>query len=209
MKKSAQMLVLTLLLSINFVQAQLVAVSNTKMNVIYIGVDNPIQVAVSDYAVEDISVEVSNGEIEGKNGQYTWKVNTPGQAEITVSAKDKVIETVKYRVKRIPDPVALVGNKSSGALPAAVLKAQPGVSAVLTNFDFDAVCNTTSYVITIVRKNSDPMDVVNEGAKFSARAKALIDTVQAGDIVYFENIRCQCPGDGNARKINSIAIKVQ
>lgn len=97
----------------------------------------------------------------------------------------------------------------SGSISTATLKAQPGVNSVIQNFDFDAHCQTISFSTTIVRKNSDPIEIPNKGAKFSKRTKALINTVQAGDIIYIENVKCKCPGDATARKINSIVIKVK
>ncbi|MFK7946150.1 MAG: GldM family protein [Saprospiraceae bacterium] len=209
MKKSIQMLVLVFLISINFLNAQHATVANTKMNVVYIGVDNPISVAISGYSAEDIDVQVSDGEIEGKAGKYIWRVSTPGNAKITVSANGQVIETFDYRIKRIPDPVAVVGKTMSGSISAATLKAQSGVNSVINNFDFDARCETVSYVITVVRKNADPIDSPNKGAAFSGTARSLINMVQAGDIVYIENVRCRCPGDAAARKINSIVLKIK
>lgn len=209
MKKSVQLLVLALFLSTNFINAQNVTVANTKMNVVHIGVDNPISISVSDNSAEDIEVKVSDGEIEGEAGKYIWRVSTPGTAEVAVSIKGKIIETFNYRVKRIPDPVAVVGKTMSGSMTAAELKAQPGVNSVINNFDFDAQCQTVSFVMTVVRKNADPVDTSNNGAKFSTTAKRLINTVEAGSILYIENVKCKCPGDAAARKINSIVIKVK
>lgn len=89
MKKSTQILFLTLLIPFNFLNAQHATVTNIKINVVYIGIDNPIHVAVSGYSADDLTVQVSDGEIQGSSGKYIWKASTPGNAEITVFAKGK------------------------------------------------------------------------------------------------------------------------
>ena len=49
-------------------------VAADKMNVFYIGVDNPISVAVPGIASDKLRVTVNNGTITGSNGKYIVKV---------------------------------------------------------------------------------------------------------------------------------------
>lgn len=91
------------------------AIALDKMNVLYIGLDNPITVAAPGVAPEDLVLTVTEGSasITGKNGKYNVRVTTPGQITIGVMKRgdNKLISQSSFRVKRIPDPV-------NGEMPA-------------------------------------------------------------------------------------------
>jgi len=57
-------------------------------------------------------------------------------------------------------------------------------------------------------KNSDPVSVINKGAKFSSASQEIFDLAQKGDVYYFDRILCECPGDPGGRKINSVVVKI-
>jgi hypothetical protein len=86
-----------------------VAIALDKMNVFYIGIDNPITIAVPNIPSDKLLVTINNGLIKGSNGKYIVRVATLGEATITVATiKDDrkvLLSTQTFRVKRIPDPV--------------------------------------------------------------------------------------------------------
>src|SRR5690606_9449026 len=67
------------------VSAPTAVVSPDKMNVLYIGVDNPISVSVPGIPRESIRASISSGSLSGGNGNYTARVSEPGTAVISVS----------------------------------------------------------------------------------------------------------------------------
>ena len=60
-------------------------VSATKMNVLYIGVDNPIDIAVAGKKSNELEVKIDNGIIIGSNGKFIAKPVKVGKAVITAS----------------------------------------------------------------------------------------------------------------------------
>ncbi|HXB13216.1 MAG TPA: gliding motility protein GldM, partial [Bacteroidia bacterium] len=62
-------------------------VSPDKMNVFYIGVDNPVSVSVPGIPSRDIRISISAGSLNGNNGKYMVKVNNPGMVTVSVSAE--------------------------------------------------------------------------------------------------------------------------
>ena len=99
------------------VAAPSAAVALDKMNVFYIGVPNPISVSAGGVAPSELSVSGSGGiklAPKGGAGKYEVTATTPGSVTISVSAKTKdgmkPQGTFKFRVKKIPDPVAKVGG---------------------------------------------------------------------------------------------------
>jgi hypothetical protein len=141
---------------IQYLKAQFVSVSCDKMNVLYIGVDNPITVAVSNYDVSKIFVKVDSGIISGENGHYNWKVfrHTPFGASISIYTKingmDSLLEKFIYRVKRVPEAVLKVGGMINySTINILMLRPQRGVAAVLENFDFNCPAIVKEYEVQI------------------------------------------------------------
>lgn len=184
------------------------AVSLDKMNVFYIGVDNPVSVSVAGVSSNKVKVTGSGVSLSGSGGKYTVTASRPGKASLTVRG-GSVNKTFEYRVKRIPDPIARLGKKDSGSIGSGEFKAQGGVGAWLDNFDFEAKCKIQGFMMTRVEKRKDPVDAPNSGARFSGRSADLVARAKPGDTYYFDNIKARCPGDPAARKINSLVFKIR
>lgn len=192
-----------------------VTVSPMKMNVFYIGVDNPVAVSAAGVASKDVKVSMSGaggGSIERKDGNYNVTVKTPTRkdefAYINVSAPG-LNEKREFRVKRIPDPVAKLSASRGGSMTSGEFKIQPGVFPVLEGFDFDAKCSITDFVVVRVPKRQDPEPARNSGGKFEGKAVEIIKKATAGDKYFFENISCKCPGDAAARNIGQMVFNIQ
>jgi len=97
-------------------------ISPTKMNVLYIGVDNPISVSVSGFSDDKVTPHLSQGSLRRvKPGQYIARVKKAGKAVISVSVKDdkgnsKSMGKQDFRVKRVPDPVPKVNKQKGGSI---------------------------------------------------------------------------------------------
>ena len=187
-------------------------VSADKMNVFYIGVENPVSVSAAGVPTHTLKVSAAGGGIQlkaGTKGSYTATVSTPGETKITVSGEGLKATSFPFRVKRIPDPMARLSKKSGGTMGNGEFKAQGGVGAFLDNFDFDAVCKIQGYTLTFVAKRQDPVDSVNQGARYNEKSKRLVGQAKPGDIFYFDNVKARCPGDPAGRKINSMVFKIK
>ncbi len=187
------------------VAAPFATVSPTKMNVFYIGVDNPIEVSAAGVRGQDMNVSVAGGNISGSGGSYVVRVSTAGEATVNVSAKGKSLTSKKFRVKMIPDPVAKVGGKNGGRMNAAEMRVQNGLAAVLENFDFDARFEVISYQVTYVPRRQDPVSAVCNGAYFNSQVQSFQKDMKPGDMVYFEEVRVKGP-DGTTRRIPGIVF---
>ena len=193
------------------VGSQATTVSAAKMNVIFIGLDNPIEIGVSGVNPEDVSASISGSgaTLTGGRGNYTARATSQGKATVSVTAKGKSAGTKEFRVMRVPDPVAKVGGKVDGAIKSAVLKAQKGIQAELKDFYFEGVrYNVVSYNFVLAPKRKDIQTAAGSGGSFTGQVANLLSQVKPGDAVWFENIRAKGP-DGQTRKLNSVVFKVQ
>lgn len=188
-----------------------VTVSADKMNVFYMGVDNPVTVAAAGVSSNDLRVSVTGNVTRtgGGGNKFTVKGTAPGKATVTVSGGGLKATSFEFRVKPIPDPVAEINGSTGGEIGNGVLKAQGGVIPTLKGFDFDARCDILGYTVIYIPRRQDPMQSVNPGGVFSGQSRGLINQAKPGDQYIFDNIRAKCPGDAAGRKINNIAFKVQ
>jgi gliding motility-associated protein GldM len=187
-----------------------VAVQLDKMNVFYIGVDNPISVSAAGVSSNDVKVSATGVTATSTGGgKFTVRATTPGEATLTVSGGG-ASSTFKFRVKRIPDPTPMLGAKhKGGSMGNGEFKAQSGIAAVLENFDFEAKCDVTGFEVTYLPKRQDPVVRQNAGVRFGSDVMDMVNKAKPGDAYFFDNIKCKCPGDVAARNLGGLAFKIK
>jgi len=96
-------------------------VAATKMNVFYIGVDNPVSISVPGIADADLRPVISTGSLKRDPSGRDWVVRVPkgdNRAVITVDAlyqgESRRMGAAEFRVKRVPDPVAEIAGQVEG-----------------------------------------------------------------------------------------------
>lgn len=187
-----------------------VSVSADKMNVLYVGVDNPITVAVAGIASEKVKVESETLTIEHReNGHYNVTASESGTATIKVTAEGHASKEIVFRVKYIPAPTAMINNKAGGTMSPENMSKLTAFDLNMSNFVFDINCTIESFEMIKVGKNSDPVSSINNGNKFNEKTLNLIQGAKKGDIYYFDSIKCKCPGDEESRPINSMVFKMK
>jgi gliding motility-associated protein GldM len=186
------------------------AVMLDKMNVLYIGVDNPVTIS-SGTGWDKTTVTMSGGNLSGSTGKYNVRVTSEGTASITVKT-DKGSSTFPFRIKSLPPATAFCGTQKDGNMPAASLRAMGGLRAQLENSEFDAPFKVVSYTITGSGAGfpGGAVSAANENGFWAGPAKAIADKAVPGSMIAFSNIIIVGP-DGKPRKaINpSIGIRCQ
>lgn len=187
-------------------------VTADKMNVFYIGVPNPVSVTAAGVSSNAVKANCSGCSMTGGNGKYSVTASSPGEATINVSGGGLPNTPFKFRIKRIPDPVPVLGagpNKKGGAMGNGEFKAQGGLAAILENFDFEAKCTMDGYELTRVAKRQDPVSAPNRGARYGSDAARLVNAAAPGDTYYFDKVKVRCPGDKAGRRLPSIVFKIK
>ena len=178
----------------------------TKMNVFYIGVDNPVVISGGSGGAEKTSVSFSGGGQSGSGSNYSFKPGPSAIGEQTLTVtNDGKATPFKIRVKRLPDPVALVGANTGGAVSAAAFKAQGGVRAQLKDSDFDAQFQIQGYTLGGYVNGQYTEQAVN-GAQWGGNP--IITNAKPGGVVQIFNVRAVGP-DGATRKLPELAFRLQ
>jgi len=196
------------------VAAPSAAVFLEKMNVFYIGVDNPITISAAGVAPGDLQPSITGGSMRpaGKPGSYIVTVSQGTKATINVGAKlngvQKSMGSFEFRVKRVPDPVAYVGSiKGDGQMTKAELNSASGVFARMEGFDFDLSFSVVSFVMSM-NVNGVFVEKKGNGPAITPDMKSLLAGAKPGNKVFFEQVTVKGP-DGSLRKIPGVNIKVK
>jgi gliding motility-associated protein GldM len=193
-----------------------VVVSPTAMNVLYQGIDNPIDISVPGIGSDKLSARMTNGDIRKGNlknyrGDWVAQPKIVGEkALVTVSAnidgKTQTFPPVEFRVRKIPDPVAKFAGLSEGNLSRSVAAVQQVVSAVLENFEFDLTYTITGFTVSVNDKGFDITEPSTNN-KLTDRQKGLIGNLRPGQKLYIEKITAVGP-DGRTRNLSPIILKI-
>ena len=187
-------------------------VSPTKMNVFYAGLANPVSISVPGISATNTKVSITNGTIEpGPEGTYLVRPDKVGvKSIITVKAQiDNTLRDIgsaEFRVKKVPDPVALVANKNEGVISRNELEAQQGVLAKIPEFDFEMNFTVTSFVVS-TSKAGFIIDKPTKGNRFSQEQRDLIKGLNSGSRLYIESIIVK-GDDGTTRNLPPISFKI-
>lgn len=200
-----------------FVGEATASISLDKMNVFYIGVDNPISLSASGIPADKV-VAIGEGctlKSAGTTGKYIVTAEKSGMAYITLKGtkadgKEITFGKYPYRVKYLPDPVCYFANKRSGKIGVGEAQAQIGLVAKLEGSDFDARFNVISYdIYHHPRRGEDQSESSNSmytsGDKAAANIKGVVKTLDVGSKLYFDNVKAVGP-DKKVRNLGSMVF---
>jgi gliding motility-associated protein GldM len=186
-------------------------ISAEKMNVFYMGVDNPVAISAAGVSSNSLRLNCTGCESLNKqnDNNYIVKVSRPGDVSLTMTGDGGFSVTKKFRAKQIPDPYPMTTfRKKGGIASAGEMASFGGLLAVLDNFDFDAKCSIQSYVLFRVPRREEPQQS-NVNGNTSADAQRICQMAKPGDSYQFLEIKGRCPGDGAARSIGSLSFVIK
>jgi len=191
------------------------AISPTKMNVFYIGVENPVDITVAGAAPTDVNATISGGGgsiINKGQGHYIVKVTSGNECSVNVSIKgksgsSKSMGSMKFRVKKVPSPQAsYAGVVGDGKVTKGELMNAGGVIPKLEDFVFDLKFPVVSWNMSIFI-NGVYADYSAQGASTTGAMKDVLNKVKPGQKVLIEEVKVQAP-DG-VRKITGCVLKIK
>ncbi len=187
-----------------------VTVAAEKMNVLYVGVENPIAVSAAGTNTNLLKVRAEGTPLNKiNNTKYMAKPTRTGMAKITVSGGGLPSTSFEYRVKKIPDPVIKLGNKRGGKISKSEFKTHRGPVPFLENFDFEADCKIMGFELVRVPKRGDARRQLNQGGRYNSSTQTLVNQADHDDTYYFNNLKVKCPGDTAGRELNGLIFNIR
>ena len=189
---------------------QVISVANEKENIVTVGLDNPLSIAVENSFAKSIVVKTDNGTISGQNGEYLFRPVKVGRATITlfkkVNGKLKEVGKKDFRAKLLWDPVFKIGS-SKDSISRKELQAQRFVRAELEGSDFDLMFGIESFIVCVISKDTCKyIEMINKGNEISKEISGLFQRLNIYDTIIFKEIICV--GPGGKRKISPKLITV-
>jgi gliding motility-associated protein GldM len=199
-----------------FTTAPMAVISATKMNVVYVGLDNPISVSVPGVPAKDVNVSCSMPQALGKmdnNGTYNLKPTIEnGVNVLTIKAEvnGRVMGTTQYRIRNVPKPTLQLSSiENSGSVSVARVRSIKNVNTVLKDFIFDGIRYAPqTWVLAYQQKNSTQSQIENgRGTEISISMKNAFSNAKPGDKIILTNVTALGPS-GPVRVSNSLIIDV-
>ena len=193
------LLVLCLLFCACNLTAQTIALQLDKMNVLYLGVDNPVTVAVEGYSNKSIFLTTDNGTITGTNGHFNINPNLPAYAMavhimLRTAHGVKELGTSTFHAK-CPNPAIRVSllNKQGGKIRISDIRKAIGPYASYDGFEYGASPVIDKMTVIITRGDEVIFDkTLHNGnrVKFTddEETKNAIQSLQPGDHLMLDNM---------------------
>ncbi len=182
-------------------------VAAVRMNVMYRGLPNPVEIAVPGVSSDRVSATATNGTIN--KTAVGWEVIPAGEGELAISVlvNNKKIAEKMFRVKNVPAPVAVFAGKYNGvtskdnALKNALLEVK------LIDFDWDIRFVVKSFSLFFSDEAGDKIEYSNDN-KLTDKMRSIINQCKRGQYIIFKDIKAVGP-DGKVMDLNPIVLKIE
>ena len=194
---------------------QHVTIGLDKMNMAYVGVDNPVSITSDSYACDQLLVTTDNGKITGQGCDHNFSPDKIGVANINVYAQirgeKKRIGGLRVSIRNLPTPVISIADRTEGYISKLQLLKSFGPGCTLPNCDYDIKYTITNYSIIITHKNGEQIfrrsyagDKTNS---FDDETRNVFGTLKRDDKIEIADIHITGP-DNVVRSINNLKLAI-
>ncbi len=173
-------------------QSSSATVSLDKMDVFYVGLDNPITIS-SPTGLDRTSVVGTGCTIKGSGSSRTVSVSGSGTCSITVSPQGSTPYSHTYRIKRIPEPSFMVGS-GKPRMQSVDFKGQQFCRADMgPDFIYDVRYSVVSATVYFSGANFPNVVTSSITGNSLAPLDAYIKRCGPGSVISFDNIKVNGP----------------
>jgi antitoxin component YwqK of YwqJK toxin-antitoxin module len=203
------------ILSFLLAQSQNVALHLTEMNLVYRGIDNPVNIVVEGVKNEDIIIATSehllysNGNIQSLSKSY-------GEGFVYVGKRanqDTVwLDTITLRLRSLPQPSAQLGGIPTDGLPKGLASVQAQTALLATmgaGFAYNLLYTITSYKCIIAYQNKPPVMFSGNSPSITSEMREAMQDLGGGDRILFEEIKAQEKRYGFIANLPPIIIQIR
>ncbi len=193
------------------VAAPSVVISPSKMNVLYYGVDNPVEISIP--GISNIFPTINKGVIKpAATGFIVQPEAGTNSCDITVFATVDGVKrnmgTKNFRIKQVPAPLPRVGGITGRTVAKNELAAALGVVAEMPkDFDFDMKFTVTNFTLAATIRGFN-QEESSKNQMFTDGQKRILSNLTSGSVVSIINIKAVGP-KGDSRELNDLVIKIK
>ena len=179
-------------------------VSATKMNVLYLGVENPISLSVPGVSLSNLKPKINNGTLTPNGTGWIAKpANLNQTAIITIDANidnkwTQIGAGTEFRVRRLPPPRAYI-VKSDGSLfegggisKSDILRSK-GLIAKLQDSEFDVDFKVTGFGMRVYDNLGNSKNLLANDKNFTKEHQDEFRLAGSGEVYYLTGIKVVGP----------------
>lgn len=173
-----------------------IGIGDSKVNIMYVGVDNPLEITIRGYNPEEIEVTLrghKRSSIRRENGKYIVRPTRPGNPIVRVYANGEEIEQKEFINKNVPKPDAWLAGKQNGTISKEKILDNPRLEAYIRFFLLDVQFTITEFTLCYVHD-----EIFKETHTYSDSLSEeqlnQISILDAGDKIFFTDIKCNTNG---------------
>lgn len=204
-------LIISLLIIPFFVNAQKIGndavVASVNMNVLYRGMANPIEIAVPGVTSDKVTAIITNGTLSKTATGLSVSPGEQDESIITVLVDNKKVSEKTFRVKNVPNPVAVFAGKYDGNITKDIALKTEVLEVELKDFDWDLKFAIKSFILFCSDGKSD-FEEISNGNKITDKMRSLIADCRVGQNIVFKDIKAIGP-DGRSRELNPIVLTLK
>lgn len=199
------------------------SVSAAWMNILYAGIDNPLDITTYAMQSGELQVGISHGTVSLING--IWYVRPlAGKPESTVVLSNvsngvkKEIGRYDFKIIPVPDPSPFIKYKNEKGENLSYKGSVPVEKRYLLNFEsmkasyqneqIDILFEVSEFEVILVRADNTTLYASCKGSGFGEKEKEIFRQASKGDRLYVTSIFVNGP-DGKKREIRPVEIVVK
>lgn len=183
-----------------YVDIPIAIISAIKMDIFYIGIENPINAYLPGSKVEDLIVTCENGELKNNNGYYSITVKSGKPDFATIKVLNKVnggtsrTFTKDFKIRPLPPVSVSLNSKVGGFISNLELSQCNFISAGFdASFPYHAIGYFIQSYECIIQSNGELKKFSINGSQISPELKSAFENCKTGDMVVFYNISAISP----------------
>jgi hypothetical protein len=182
-------------------------VAAVNMNVLYRGMSNPIEIAVPGVPSEKVTAVITNGTISKTTSGFSVSPGEQVESLITVFVDNKKVSEKTFRVKNVPNPVAVFAGKNEGSIAKEVALNTDIIEVELKDFLWNLKFEIESFTFFCSQDNMDRLES-SKGNTLTDKMKSLISGIKPGKVIVFKDIKAIGP-DGKIKDLNQIVLTIK
>jgi hypothetical protein len=185
-----------------------IALDAFQYNLLYVGVVNPVDIAVSGIPSDKIKIISDNGIVTGENGHYFFRPDKLASCNISIIYNDKIIGRRSIRVKTMNAPlIVTIAGKTGGEIEKDKLLEAGELKAEFNPADIFVPANVVAFrIISVV--DGYVKDLKKTGNALNTDMIDFIKKLPSGSPLFIEGIKV-LSGDGVTRDVDPLSFKIK
>jgi gliding motility-associated protein GldM len=190
-------------------------ISNTDLNIMYRGYDNPFSISVPGIRNNQLDVKCKQATITKKNDLWIIKPNAKSPDALTIEVyanignRDVLMGSHKYRIKNLPRPDVYfeIDGYPTEDMKIPFVKLRNPNNKFIASYGADGLVQAKFEIESFQVRLPSGMTIPVTGNKFNKRALDAIGKLQLGTLITIISIKAKGP-DGKEVGLRSLSIEL-